>query len=660
MTTMLRRAATIIIAAFALTGVFATGAAADLRGWHADGQTWLVWDTWGADPFTYDLYVSDAPFTELAAATLAGRLLPEDWNAARLKLAKKTATWRVPDGNGAYYTLKNDEGAFAWTPHEAAPAYFAVVKHGDTAIDPANIVGPIAQTLDPVECHAQLTTTGPEGAIYTVYALWVDGRADWDSGREDFPVMANEHGNGVAHMFAVHEPREGRPGAPMAAVIALHGGGPVSNYINFGNGLNFLLAIDTHVSDGLLVALDDAMWVRKDENGEKTLQETLRWLGYWSGYNRFEVPAQTPPDDGIVVDYSLRRVEFIFDWLLANEDIDPHRVSLLGMSGGGGGVHFIVKRRPWAIAAGTSLSGPYIGSPIDFANYLQGDIDQDLYTNIEGMRLSEWYWPTNLLYPESDMPFLRFCAGRNDEFESWDSRVVGYGEIHDLRWGSHLYWDERDHVFHWFGNYWVGTPRHSAQILTRYRNDRSFPAIAYDDLDIATPGRQPEMGDGSKDSGAMVGTWGGYIDWDTEDITDAADSWAATLFLVTDSDFENDNAPVNVIRADVSIRRPQSFRPAPGAMVTWRLVRPSDKVVLDVGIAKVRDDGLVTAKQVDIDRDGTRLEFFADAPPDGVDDDTGDDDEANDDDTDANDDADADADEDDDDDDDDGGSGCGC
>ncbi|MBZ0271196.1 hypothetical protein K8I61_04115 [bacterium] len=659
----------------AIVGLFAMAPAiarADLRGWHANGQTWLVWEVEFPLPFTYDIYVSNAPITNVTGETPIGRIYPEDWQATRLKLVNPQATWKYPDGLGGRYVLKANEAGFVYTPHDADAEYFAVVPHGQTAVPANRRIGPIAQTLDPIVCHAQALATAPDGHEFAVFAIWLDGDNDWTAGRADFPVMANSGSNGIAQVFGIHEPKSGWPsiGDEVPMVLALHGGGQISNFVNFGDGFQEFLKLDMRLDDGLLVALDDAVYVLKDDgNGNPVVKhETTRWFGYWSDYNRFEIPAATPPDDGIVVNYTMRRVSYILDWLLQTQPVDPARVAIMGMSGGGSGAYFQARAEPERYAAVVDLVGSFYGSPIDFANFFQGDVDQDLRTNLPGgLRLSEWYWPTTRL-SETGLPFTRIVSGINDEFEEWDARIPGYQAINDAHLGFHLYWDARDHLLNWAGQFWTANPLFNPQSLTRYRSDQSFPAFSNDDLDIVKEGRQPDLETIAAD---VWGTWGGFVDWDADSIVDEAELWGTDIYLISDMpDFPNQVAPVNVITADLTPRRLQEFDPIPGETLAYTHVSIPDGKSIASGDIVVASDGSATIPGITIWKEQTRVELFRPvATDDDADDDADDDDASPDDDDSSDDDSDGGESDDDampddddagDDDGDDDGGGCGC
>ncbi|MCC6158556.1 MAG: hypothetical protein IT350_10940 [Deltaproteobacteria bacterium] len=642
--------------AFSLV-LFATDAFAqtDLRAWNRDGQTWLVWNMTNPDPFTYDVYRSDSPIVDVADAEFAGRLLMEDITTPRLKLADADATWTIPDEDGNPYSLADDEGLFVHTPHAATPEYFAVVKHGETALSAENSIGPIAQALDPVQCHHQLDGVTSEDRHYAVYAHWADGREDYTDNRPDYPVMANAFANGVGHVFALYEPDDGRTGEPMPMVIGLHGGGD-SNYFRFARGFSDIWQIDMLLPGAFLLAIDDALHVREPSGpNEVTFAEHTRWIGYWTGFDRFTVPTEDPPDDAMVVDYTVRRIDFILNWMLEREDeIDPRAVSIFGVSGGGVAVGFLTRLWPDRFSAGHNFVPSFQGTPYPFARYMQGAISQNLATNFPGEPdLRNFYWPT-LRLAEGELPYLRVITGKKDIGDPWDMRVEGFTDIEDQRLGWALYWDERDHILNWPGSHWIGSEKHDLNALTKYRADQSFPAFSQDDQNSALEGQQPEMGE-TRNTGDPWGTWGGYFDWDTQTIVDTESEWSVNAWITSQSSYEPDVPEFGESRADLSIRRPQEFQPAAGETLRYEIAPADGGAATQAGEIVVDGDGLVTIAGVMMSKTPQRVTIST--PGGGDDDSEPDDDTADDDDQTDDDDVDH---VDNGDDDDDDGDGCGC
>jgi hypothetical protein len=69
------------------------------------------------------------------------------------------------------------------------------------------------------------------------------------------------------------------------------------------------------------------------------------------------------------------------------------------------------------------------------------------------------------------------------------------------------------------------------------------------------------------------------------------------------------------LTADVAIRRPQAFLPAPGALVEWRVLEGGSGAELQRGSSTAAGDGLVVLAGIRIPKDpGVRIEARAEVP----------------------------------------------
>ncbi|MCZ7583304.1 MAG: hypothetical protein M5R36_08200 [Deltaproteobacteria bacterium] len=381
------------------------------------------------------------------------------------------------------------------------------MPHGG-ALDLADVAGPIQQTTDPVQCHLQTEIDSIWGIPLRIYAHWIDGRDDEDSGRPDYPVMGNAGANGTAHVFLIQEPHGGRTGDKLPAVFTLHGSG-MGSYTSWTTpAVNLLFDLDGRLDGAFLVGLDDVLMMNTvGQLGEPPFPHMVqtRWLGYWRGYDRFTPPTEPPPDDAVVINYTIRRVDFLIDWILAHEEVDEHRLSLVGISGGGGGVGFMARWAPEKFAAGISFVPPLIGSPFDEATYLMGSFDQNLATNLPGgIGVRDWYRLSTRIRDE-DTPFLRFVIGTQDSFGTWPEQIEFWNEFDAMRFGAHLYWDGRGHISDWRPQHWTGSEKHQPRSLTRFRNDQSFPAFSAADERPDLDSRMPDP---------LIDPWGrGAVTW---------------------------------------------------------------------------------------------------------------------------------------------------
>jgi pimeloyl-ACP methyl ester carboxylesterase len=624
----------------------------NVRAWSASGQTFVVWTVDAADPLTYDVYRSAAPFTNISQATLAGRLFKPEWQGNRLKIAGSSLTWRIPNGSGGTYQLAANEGLFVFTQHAAASEFFAVVRNGSSAVTAANMTSiAVAETYDPVNervrCHLQFTGATTRNYPFSVYAMWADGRDDSTDARPDFPILANAAKNGAPHVFAVYEPLGGLPtSGTYPAVLCFHGGGSSGQWNIWAPESGVTANCGNLLTQGIVVAHDDRVFM---VNSGGTVDSNLPsfWLGWSPGVNPFAVVNLTGTAQP-VVPYTQRRVMWIQDWMEQRSPyrIDTNRVSLMGNSMGGAGASMIARRYPERIAAATCYVPPIgFAENTGFARRVIGTSAQNLPSVDPSpaggvLRMNDyWNFATRLSVTQRDVPFMRVYRGRSEYVTSttvpeWSASTViaAYDALNATAWGAHLFWDQRDHspgdwstedpanpypdIGQWISP--VLTDRPSRNSLTRYLRNQSFPAFLNDDQNSTLAGRQPGMGNGDPLDGDLWGTWSGYYDWDQSTISDTANYWATTVFLTGQSSVSVDNYPGTSATASIAIRRPQLFTPAPGASLSWRLRRVSDGAVLQSGSTTAASDRLVSITNLTIFKDPirTRLEVYpANLPP---------------------------------------------
>ena len=577
-----------------------TRAITNLNVWCRNGQIWLVWEEMGADPFAYDVYFSHTPITNILQADFAGSIFPDECKAYRLKETyNPSITWTIPGKTNNNYRLSPSERLFVFTPHIETNYYFAVVEYNDTNITSGSTTGPIKSVFQPIQCYVQAAGILTSGYPFTIYAFFVDGRSDYNSGLTNYPVMANEYGNGVGQLFALYEPVGGAPAGDVPTIFALHGWG--GNYSNWEPPLANH-DIDLQITNSYIAAADDAVLMFRGASLGVDVQYTW-WFGYWEKWNRFiPVPAGTlPPDDAIIVDYTFRKIKFMQDWLIENKNADPEKQAIIGGSMGGSGAIIISKSFADSFAAATSFCPPVNEGP-DSNTYMAcyfGSYDQNLTTSL-GYVVADVYNPDMETTTSGvDMPITRLVHGTEDTNIGWLDKQETYRQLDASRRGHHIYWDERTHS-DWGGCHWTGSERFTAEYLTRYRVNQSFPAVSNE-----KPRKDP--GDGTTGSYDPWGTWGGYFDWNTDNILDETNLWEATMFLVSASSFGNDVPDFDSYIADISIRRPQKFLPAADEELNWSLVRLNDSQIMDSGEFIVLSNNLVTVTNLTLYKEPCRL-----------------------------------------------------
>lgn len=619
----------------------------NVRGWYAKGQVWIVWEVDPiVEPITYDIYASAQLQTDVTQMALIGRLLKQDWEGQRLRNLDAGVTLKLPTPvAGVFYQLLSTEGAFVFTPHAAATRYFAVVKYGQSLVTNSNrdqAIFAYDPVNDPVQAHAQFNGATEGGYPYTAYVVWVDGRPDPDNARPDFPVGGNEHRNGVPHVFVITRPLTPLPPTQYPAVFALHGG--EGAYHNFLPGRPERANIDLELTGGVVITPNDNLYLRWEG---QTINQSTRWFGYVSTLDPLTDAVRTDPAaTDVVVSYTARRIEWILDWVLGPNSgyiVDPARVAMIGHSAGAGGTSSLSRQFPERFCAAVAHCPVFNGlEDVITPNPLHGQPSQNLATNL----LDADGQPINIqdvsrtahmrLSPQRDFCFTHYYTGIRDDngAAGWTPvQRARFDELNATGMGTPISWDEREHgiekwdtdstapgpcpswpdIGQWI--FPVRTERHSAQYLVAtHRNDRSYPGFFNVDEDSLTPGRQPDPGPGDPcqvPPYAAWGTWGGYCEWDTTTIVDQSDIWECTIFLRGLSPMTIDNALVESLTADVSLRRTQQFNPSGATTVTWWLIDESPREVRQSGIVTAGADSLVSVAGLTVYRDPDRSRLIA-------------------------------------------------
>jgi Secretion system C-terminal sorting domain len=79
-----------------------------------------------------------------------------------------------------------------------------------------------------------------------------------------------------------------------------------------------------------------------------------------------------------------------------------------------------------------------------------------------------------------------------------------------------------------------------------------------------------------------------------------------TAWLTANALFANDNCPENALLTDLSIRKPQQFKPDPGKMLEWRVRDIANNQLIQAGQTTVSPDGLVIVPQIFVTKETFR------------------------------------------------------
>ncbi|MEM7201513.1 MAG: hypothetical protein AAF628_14685 [Planctomycetota bacterium] len=555
----------------------------NLRAWHRDGQTFLVWQHARLiPPPTYDIHAAATPITSLTSTNRIGRVFASNGANTRLALQVPGSRWVLPGPGTTSTTVGAREAYFVSTASAVGIRYFAVAPTGAVGAPPV-VAGPVDEALDPVRSHLQYSD-----ARGRVYGHWVDGSIDPNGGRANYPVMGNEWENGLGFNFGVWDPPAGATAMPptgFPVVTILHGG--------FGNFWNHAPGIGEdrfgHPDAALLFTPDDFIL------GQGASAQTF-WLGHWAGYNRFT--PSPPPDGEIIIDYTRRRVLWELDHLSTLMPVDTDRIAVTGISMGGVGSGLYAHTAPDRFAVAAPYVAPFeLGRIISQQGFQRafGTAAQALRVAVPGNpEVLDYFDPVWRMNQRAQLPgagswpHVRWVFGRNDTRVLWSDIAPRLSQINDAAVGDAIYWDERAHTMWTSGTFWQAT-RIRAPYLTAYRASQSWPALLDVDTAPTTPGRQPDPGNGSPSSGTPSGTWGGYIEWEPALVHESPNAWEVGLRLIRDRADASEISGLAEIQATVRLARRRVFLPASGTALTYELRRRADGAVLQSG--SVQADG---------------------------------------------------------------------
>ncbi len=569
---------------FLLLGFSSGQAQSNIQAHYADGQVWVVWDFLQPHPDTFEILGSNTPITQYSDGQQVGRLFAYEYvpGAIREQFALPERGWVIPSAVDAQQdTLGELQGLFVETVHAAGQRFFAVVAYGDTVITPGvNATTVAVNTLyepgEEVACHLQLAPPTEVGFLSKVLAMWADGREDPEDSRPGFPVCANAAKNGMPSIFIMSGPDDLGPG-PHPVTYWLHGGTGRAKQSMPGDRPIY----DIDPQEGYLVAHNDDL-VRWVGVPAELFEEPTNswWFGWGIHHDPFQGAPALPPANEIIINYTQRRMVWIHYWLVAQGWVDPEYTSIQGHSMGSAGTTAMGKAFPGMFATCSIFNNGFAGPEADVDHNILGLRTDELKSNFEdangdSIPVYKVFDLATPLMPGADLPLFRSFHGKNDNNNTmmWDAFVVEqYAKADSLGMGMHLYWDERGHApdnypGHWANGYShdLQTQRDNLAYQQLYSRLQSFPAFFNHRLvsGVADPGN------GQSAVGDPWGTWGGYHDWELDSVVDEAGYWEATVFLTDGSAWLPDNAPVDSLLSDLTVRKSQNFQPAPGEILTW-------------------------------------------------------------------------------------------
>lgn len=564
----------------------------DVKAHHKAGQTFITWDEvnppvktdeitfkeWKAlrermskDPseVRYRIYRSTEPFT--AENTADAELIDEvgpltcwdpDYYGVSPNDDQKVPRYVIQDRQDP---VPPGTGIYVHNPKNAETAYYSVSLAIDGAEDLANLI------------------TGASPAVEEKVGQGVPVAQRVEK-PDEFQYVEGEN---ILHYFVRWEapPNCNLPSTPFDYLLAI----PPEHKEPFPVGLHL------HCWGGSLNG--GYGWWYNAGQGALLLSTNQIPYDWWTGYHENRNTWKSW-SEGVVRDYTQRRILSFLDWAGTRRKIDHSRIFTAGSSMGGSGAPNFGIRHADRIAWVVSWVGVHTParSPQFRGSYEQvyGKVDwglkfQDGKTAAFDFYDDVWFLKQD---PSRDAPLICFSNGKNDG-------AIGWPQARDF-WAT-LQETHQPHVFVW------GQAGHGQRALLPgqhpgerelgldVRLDRTLPAFSRCSLDN-------NPGDGDPKDGDDKGQSNLHLIWDSDDasIVDEPDRWAMTLRL-------NAESPKPQCTVDVTPRRCQQFRAKPGAGFEWTNTESSGSEVVQTGSVTADKWGLVTVPKVSVSQAGNRL-----------------------------------------------------
>jgi|GEM_PF-2428560 len=558
------------------------GQPTDLRAWRRSGQTFLTWREC-PQAERYRIYRHTQPIHagNLASATLVAEV-PQGSAFYRREaegcpgvpgsspISQTRFIVADVEGPGLGTELPEGTGLFVATTQRAGSYYYAVTavfqgQENRTRFE-SNTAGPVVETVAPV--GAVRVWQSPSG-LAAVYTQWMP-----DSGW-------NPAWEGYAHNFYVGLP-QGYLEIPddFPLLIALH-----------DDGESYRIPGEDETGGDGVPGDWPAIYVLPDD----------RCRTFWYGYGDWlRAPGDPPPPDGIVVNYTERRLAAILAFVLRTYRVDEQRVYLYGSGAGGSGALSFGLRHP-ELVAGVYAHAPLVDPAAAEAHRQALEaIWGPLARNVRSSDGPGVYDRMDLLSLAAQViapPFIAWDHGTLDPVCDWSTQgrpAIEAFQRAGLGWSG---------VFGPYGHEWAGFlaasaigdtyPANPNWSLTRFelQRDESYPGLAHAGC--------------SADPDAPSGTVNLCLEWSS-----SSNNFAGPP-VDTPSRYEivlrlrPGYGPSTTV--DVTPRRLRSFLILPGQGYLWENRRLADGRLVARGSVEADARGLLTVRGFRVTAGGNRL-----------------------------------------------------
>jgi len=346
-------------------------------------------------------------------------------------------------------------------------------------------------------------------------------------------------------------------------------------------------------------------WWHNADKGTLLVSANQNPYDWWTGYHEQYFTDLSMRDEagwkeGVIRPYTQQRLLAFLEWVATQWNVDRTRMFVAGGSMGGSGSAMLAIRYPEYFAWAKSKVGVHIPSMTpQFTNSYEkvfGRVEWGLSfedgTPVWDYFNDVWYLRQ---YPRKETPFLTVSNGKNDHNIGWPQAVEFYRALQETK-RPHLFtWGQKGHnqkpVMPMF---WRGHREKQGRLMPLdLQNNHTVPAFTHSSLD-------DDPGNGDPQNGDPTGQVNAHLYWLTENSVDETQRWEMTVGV-------GPKAPKNEAVVDVTPRRCQQFRLAPGETFTWTNTRLPDGTTVQSGTGTVDQWGLATIKDVTISQSMNRL-----------------------------------------------------
>ena len=280
---------------------------------------------------------------------------------------------------------------------------------------------------------------------------------------------------------------------------------------------------------------------------------------WWWSINKYPGPEVSPPE---------KRVMDTVHWIVKQYGIDPNRVYLCGNSMGGSGTLGIGMRHGDVFAA----------------------IKANVPAEVKHVS-SRMYFPPQTVPADVKLPDPPIVVDYSAPNDGWSRGHDGFVKaMNDRKYALFMYWGPFGHANNHANILKVNDLINSFDWLNVKKNE-SYPVFTDASTNDAIPWPN-QLAD--KKSGQI----NAFFRWKT--VRDTPEALETTLFLVKPADLKTTFTIPTESTADVSLRRLQMLKVAPGAMVRWKFGSAE-------GTAQADATGLVTISKLKITAEPTNL-----------------------------------------------------